>query len=45
MKNKISIVENILNANDQIAQQNKARLDNANLIGMNLITKQQLKRQ
>lgn len=37
MQNKISIVENILNANDQIAQQNKSRLDNANLLGMNFM--------
>jgi hydrogenase nickel incorporation protein HypB len=37
MQNKISIVENILNANDQIAQQNRARLDKANLFGMNFM--------
>ena len=35
--NKISIVENILNANDQIALQNRARLDEANLFGINFM--------
>jgi hydrogenase nickel incorporation protein HypB len=36
-KSKISIVENILNSNDQIALQNRARLDNSNVIGMNFM--------
>lgn len=37
IENKITIVENILRANDQIAQQNRTRLDSANLFSMNFM--------
>jgi len=37
IENKITIVENILRANDQIAQQNRSRLDSANLFSMNFM--------
>jgi hydrogenase nickel incorporation protein HypB len=37
MTQKISVIENILNANDQIASQNRALLDQARLFSINLM--------
>jgi len=37
MTQRIPVVENILNANDRLAEENRARLDSANLFAINII--------
>ena len=37
MKTKVPVVEQILNANDSLAAQNRARLDAAGVVGMNIM--------